>query len=482
MKRMVLFAGCLVQVQAVSAAGVEGQIILGIFIPLTIIVLAVCLGRACWTWYLTHSLDEWAYDPYLDLALRTKYPAHIEPPLSSGRIVHSVGHIHKMLNSNFLNETSSAPMCSLALATHNIGCAMASNPHPPIESQAQQLIAAPKTKDSRPETKSCSIKSAPIPKNLTSLDATFSTDVSDWSMAPLHSSPQESKSFVPLFCPAIGSPPSNSAIEHKEEVSEKIKRPSNPYGMPAHKSRKTTHSTSSGRTPSVSGSFGESSATNFPLSSFTGLQPRFATFVKIKWARFYDRFCRLRQGRFRAPRLTSRDLQHDVKVNEEQMLFSISALRDQLLSSHLSTSSGSTGEEFELGPVSVPLWNIRPSSQKTGRFKNEREERCLYHTRPGMYRFQFLSDLPKATATASQAKKNNANSDPATIFEVKKKTSCRIKLVNSAVRGREQVYPKQNIVKSASEATLSDDEDFNENCTANFEELFAMAEERQRSH
>lgn len=475
---LIVLTGCLVQAKAVNALEVEGQVILGVFIPLTILVMTLCVGRACWDWYLTKGLDDWAYDPYLDLTLRTKYPAYAEPPRSKGQMVRSFGHQGNLSfksRPGAQSESSLEPiMSTMALSTYKIGYAVASGRQPTSDTSYKQSDFSPEA-DGRfaVESRCCTHD---ILENSSFWNG---GDLSETMKIPLHSSPHGKNSFVPLFHPAIGSPQANRAIEDTN-VFQSFKHPRNPYGVPDLTCSRETLPTSYVQGLHSCDIYSTSDTTDFSSFAFTGLEPRFSTFVRVKWAQFRRRYHRICHKKTHV-RLTSRDLQKDVKSNEEQTLFTISALRDQLISSQVSPL-GNTTEVFELGPITQPLRDLNLSgnisSPAIPRFlkgvkrlhRKKRKSRLLkkqHESKTPFKRSKYPTSQKTQRSTFWQSKRS--------ISEISKQLETRP--AQGSV-SQKQPEPSSFVLKSASNATLSDEEDYSERYLDNFDELFANAENR----
>ncbi|RUS91266.1 hypothetical protein EGW08_000978 [Elysia chlorotica] len=486
-KVLLLLAVCLLQFPAANATGVDGQIILGIFIPLSLLVMAYGIGRACWTWYLTHGLGEWAYDPYLDVSLRSKYPTHVEPPFSRGHVVHSFGPLwfndvrgSQVLGMcpNTLSETSGKPISTLSRATHKIGSAMIHN-QSPDKVTGESILSEQTMGEQESDTQAHTDDITPIPEISLGLNGTFETQVTDSILVPKHSSPQGSKPFLPLFSQSFSSPEPASVIE---SPPEKVKRPMNPYGVPNNTSDTTFSETSDQDT--IQCSPHSSNATNATHSLITyrqrGHKPRFSAFVRIKWAESKERIYRLRT-RARSAEPTSRDLQRDVKTNEDRMLYSIAALRNQLVSSYIS-QYGNTEQSFELGPVAVPLRQMRSSMDTPShialRIPNfySDKRRMELGTRPSRKRRWKLKFFSSNVGVHDNRSAFKASRE--TLFGSSATTTAdRISLGRRAKKdSRNENNVRTQI--SASNYTLNNDENFKENYTAMFDNLFEKANKR----
>ncbi|KAK3760802.1 hypothetical protein RRG08_034104 [Elysia crispata] len=503
MTKEFLFVGCFLQFPAALAAGVDGQIILGIFIPLTILVVVLCVGRACWTWYLTHRLDQWAYDPFLDLTLRNKYPGHIEPPVSSGHIVRSFGPRRLWSTDdggpevltvcpNDLSDVSVIPMSTLALAAHNLGSAMAPTHQQTLETVTEQSILSSQTVGEQTfDAQLYSKDITPIPENSLALNGTYETDANGSILIPKHSSPQGNKSFLPLFSPCISSPGAVSAIEENLSSPEKVKRPINPYGLPnCYKRNKA-----SSETFDWEATWGSSDLSHAKNVSYRqrGLEPRFTAFVQLKLTQCKKRFHRLGQ-RMSSVHPTSRDLQNDVKANEEQMLFSIAALRDQCFSSSES-QCGNTQPAFQLGPVAVPLKNMNYSINDASQRALQLPEQCknrqhrVLNARPSRKRrWKFFSTKASRETKFHERKSHRVEAlkkekrdtyltfsiTPTSFDKPLKEFGHRIQKDYS----KGQFENSRKMGQSPTELTFNDDEDFNESYNAMFDELFTKATKR----
>ena len=445
---------------------------------------------------------------YLPFVQQSKYPAPIEPPASNGCIVRSWGPGRHWStggrevnapnnNTDVFDNTllTPTPMTSLAFATHKIGCAIAlPSCHLALSSTGQTVTSPHSTIEECSMTSEAggfSEEMTPIAGNLSAFNKTFATDLSYSFSVPQHSSPKGKNPFSPLFAHNIGSPAALSALNPNIGLPEKIKHHPNPYGNPDGNHRKGISLKTIDKENDFWEVFDHSNVAvpTYPsLRSHKGTEPRFTNVMRAKWAHICRNFHRIRQRRSRAV-LTARELQRDVKTNEEQMLFSIAALRDNFVLSQASPH-GTADETFELGPVTVPLKQITiPSPLKlksVGYLKcKQRKEWDARRSRKKKSKFKFMSKtckVPKPEAEKimnSFGGKSETNvphsSYIAATAAARISTTCQGKVQKCS---RKQAERSLNIHKSASENNLSDDEEFSENNDAIFDDLFAKAFKR----